>query len=273
MSTTEEDLGHLEEVRARLEARGLLRAGTATGSAASFRLPEIASPTIVLPDAGDGRVASEAIVVAGAPVVAVACPSCSTSRHVGINRTGFECGSCQEAWRWAICRDCDRLALTSERQESWRCRACDGLMRSWWKTSLPTDEPTRVIRRRTEQFASHAATAVVHEQRSAWRRTLVRMGAVALVLVLAAAAFSVLRAAGGVESGAPCGQFDRLVGQIQTGALQGDAARTELRSLADATGNRADLRAAATAMAAAPSVMSTEFAVARTRFQDQCRGS
>ena len=272
MSTTEEDLGHLEEVRARLEARGLLRAGSGGGGAASFRLPEVASPTIVLPDAGDGRIASEAIVVAGAPVVAVACPSCSTSRHVGINRTGFECPSCQEAWRWAICGGCDRLALTSERQESWRCRACDGLMRSWWKTSLPTDEPTRVIRRRTEQFATHAATAVVHEQRSASRRNLLRLGAVALLLLLAAGAFTVFRAAGAVESGAPCGLFDRLVGQIQTGALQGDAARAELRSLAEATGHRADLRSAATAMASAPSVLSTEFAVARTQFQDACSG-
>lgn len=267
MSTTEQDL-HLEEVRARLEARGLLRTGG--GSAAPLRLPEVASSTIVLPDAGDGRVSSEAVVVAGAPLVAVACPSCSAGRHVGINRTGFECSSCQEAWRWAICGDCDRLALTSERQESWRCRACDGLMRSWWKTSLPTDEPTRVIRRRTEQYATHAATAVVHEQRSASRRTLVRAAAVALLVVLAASAFTVLRAAGRVESGAPCGQFERLVGRIQTGTLQGEAARAELQALADASRNRADLRVAATAMAAAPSVMSTEFAVARTTFQDAC---
>ena len=272
MSTTEEDLVHLEDVRARLEARGLLRTGSGAGAAASFRLPEIASPTIVLPDAGDGQVASEAIVVAGAPLVAVACPSCAASRHVGINRTGFECTACDEAWRWAICSGCDRLALTSERQESWRCRACDGLMRSWWRTSLPTDEPTRVIRRRTAQFASHTATAVVHEQRTSNRRTLVRVALAALALVLVLAGVAVARAAGGVSSGSPCGQFDRLVGQIQTGTLQGDAAQVELRALAEAAGDRADLRSAANAMAAAPSVMSTEFAVARTAFQDACSG-
>jgi hypothetical protein len=93
-----------------------------------------------------------------------------------------------------------------------------------------------------------------------------------LLVVLAASGFAVLRTAGRVESGAPCGQFERLVGRIQTGTLQGDAARVELRALAAATGNRSDLRAAATAMAAAPSVMSTEFAVARTTFQDACAG-
>jgi len=263
------DTEHLDDVRARLEARGLLRRA---GDAGGIRLPDLGAPTIVLPDAGDGQVSSDAIVVARTPVVVVACPACSTTRHLGVNRTGFECAGCGEAWRWAICAECDRLALTSERQDSWRCRGCDGLSRSWWRTTLPTDEPARVIRRRTEQLARHVHGFAIEKRQAGSRRRAVRLGAVAAVLATALGGLAILRSASEVGAGSSCGRFDRIAAAVQTGRLDGAPLRAELRALAASTGDDGPLRAAALAMAAAPTPMSMEFAVARTQFEDACRG-
>ena len=262
----------LEDVKARLEARGMLR--TATQPVA---LPEIiSSPAIVLHDAGDGTASamsatSSATAVAGAPMADVRCPGCTAIRPVGVNRTGFECRSCRDGWRWAICSHCDRMVVTHEGQDTWRCRVCDGLTRAWWRTTRPTDEPSRIIRRRAQQFAELRVEADIAVRRETTRRAAWRSTAIAAVGAIAAAALLVIANStfNGAGSGAACGAFHRISGQIQSGALTGAAAERELKALVEQSSDP-KMQAAAIEMATAPSTASVQVAAAQTRFVDAC---
>ncbi|HVM09973.1 MAG TPA: hypothetical protein VM345_16010 [Acidimicrobiales bacterium] len=261
----------LEEVKARLEERGLLRSG-----GHQQPLPEVESRTIVLPDAGDGGVGTaSAIVVAGSPCIDVPCPACgpTSTRAVPVNRTRFDCRSCGESWRWSICSSCDRLAVTSESLDGWECRGCGGVTRSWWRSTLPTIEPARIIQRRTVQLTALqvAHGQAVHSETSKRRSRVV--AAVVGAAVIAVAGLAIVDSASGIGAkGAACGEFRRLVDDAATGRLT----PADLQSRLDAIAHRArgivGLEEPATTMRADATLSSVTFQAAKTQFLEACRG-
>ena len=243
-SDTEDD--DAAAVRARLEARGLLR------TEPSVRIRDLAGPrpepspppptTLASTDVAVDDDAAEVLDAdPGGATANVRCRSCRSVEPVSVAATGYRCRSCQRVWRWAICPSCDELAPTLARQESWRCSACGAGTRSWWRTANAPNEAVVVADRKRLEAGRVRRRRVL----GTFRRYRVALAATTVTLVLVVfAAVAVPRLAAddrdAVRASATCAAFDTLRAEIEGGGLPPAALRLRLDELASGAAEAED---------------------------------
>lgn len=273
----------LDTIRARLAARGLVRtepsvrirdiAGGRPAPPPSAPAP-LADPFLpAAPD--DGGIGDDAEALEPepyGPTALVRCPSCRTTQQVAIDATGYRCGNCDKAWRWAICTSCHHLALTIARQESWRCGECGAYSRSWWRTATAPREAEEVMRRKRADAADRERQRVLAvARRRRWK--LIAAGVVVVLLAGAAALiFSATDASSPEEqTRATCANWSRLKSDIANGALSGAALQDALVNQANEAGIAAsDVQLAAANLTKAGKPGDATFLVASTQLSDAC---
>ena len=269
----------IEQIRARLAARGLLRASSTPvpqpvlPSARPRRATFSSDFEQATNAALEGEVDELDFAPAATPTTlgAAACPACGTSYGVPGDRTGFRCRSCERAWRWGICQSCDQMSLTPEKQDSWRCPLCGHFTRSWWRAPEPAAHKSSVVDRR-----KRALNRLEEEHRKALRRKNRRLYLVAAALV------AVLAGIGGVAlvrkppsagdvAASICSSYGRLKSDIVNGTASHDDVSARLadmeRRAKDAPGN---LHGAVSALAAAGPPGTAAFLVAQADVSAAC---
>jgi hypothetical protein len=206
------------------------------------------------------------------PTGPVRCPGCRHVQEVAVDAVGYRCGGCDTVWRWAVCRNCEDLALTRARQESWRCAPCGGYSRSWWRTSTGFRDATEVrVRKRAEVVARERRRAVAAAERRRWK--VVAAGVVAVVLVGLGALVFTSSDAGSPDARAraACVAWTRLRSDVTNGALTSEQLRTAVHDLAAvADGATSDVALAAGELAAAGLPGTPAFRSAATHLTTAC---
>jgi hypothetical protein len=278
----------IEEVRARLAARGLLATRPAIvvpkeprpeGAEVEAPLVPWARPS-ASGDGGEGpggaphwseSAADGWDVEPGGAEVRVRCPGCRTvaSRH--LESTRLPCESCDRTWRWAVCAGCDALALTLERQESWRCGACGHFTRSWWRTPSYAREATQVVaRRRHQAMVDERARVRAGIRKRRWK--LIALGAAAAVTAIAVVVgVRVAEPSSAHGTAVACAHAERLGSDVASGTLTPDELDAELEEL-QRESQSADRRVsdAVVELRAAGRPGTAPFLTARTALADAC---
>lgn len=270
-------------VRARLEARGLLR----TEPAVRIRdvvgpRPAVAPsepPTPVAPDSGrvedededDGG--AEALEPdPGGTTAAVRCRSCRSMEPVSIAATGYRCRSCARVWRWAVCPSCNELDLTFARQESWRCTSCGTGTRSWWRTANAPNESVAVVeRKRLEAGRIRRRRALDFGRR--YRTVIVASVVTLAIAVTAAVTVPRLAADDRATEGASatCADFRTLQADLDRNSIPPAALRSRLDALAAGAAEADDaVRIGAERLAASGRPGDQAFEEAKARLDRLC---
>lgn len=66
-----------------------------------------------------------------ADVVAVTCPVCDATHHVGRTDGRFHCVNCKMAWEFAKCEECHSILQVAQHR-TWRCERCGRQQPSSW---------------------------------------------------------------------------------------------------------------------------------------------
>lgn len=267
----------IEQIRARLAARGLLRESTTPLPDLPITLPPRARPTSEFEEASRSILEDEVDELdyppAAAPMTlgAAQCPACNAWVGAPGDWTGFRCRSCERSWRWGICGSCDQLSLTPEKQESWRCQLCGHFTRSWWQAPAPGPHRRAVIDRR-----KRILTRLEEQKRRAEKRHNRRMyiaaGVLALILLTIGGVAAVRRppSASDVGNGV-CAQFTRLKSDIVNGSASRDQVGSRIDALAkSAKGAPSAIASAAEGLKSAGPPGTAQFLVAQTTFSDAC---
>jgi hypothetical protein len=265
----------LDEVRARLLARGLVATGPAIVIPREPRpepAPGSEEPPPVVPHEAHWAESDrdEWDVEPGPDRTHVACPRCRTSLDVPLEATRVTCEDCERTWRYAVCSGCDELSLTVERQESWCCAKCGAYSRSWWRTDTPEYLARRVLAKRLEVHAE-VQRAIVREGMRARRWKLIVFGVVCALL--AAVIVGTTRAS---ETGAPkgrevaCGHFRDLLEGIANGHLSQAQVDDELEKIETEAGGDPDLAGPIGDLRASSVPTSAGFITARGALVDAC---
>jgi hypothetical protein len=265
-----------DEVRARLAARGLI---ATTPQVVIPREPRAEPvPGAPGPAAADGPqevhwADSEQDlwdVEPGPETSTVACPQCRRAITLPLEATRLSCEECERTWRYATCEHCDELGLTIERQESWRCAACGGFSRSWWRTDTAPAAARRVLTTRREVHNAELRRVAVEGMRARrWKLVVFAIVCALLgaVIVLGTRANESERRGG---AGVACPHFREILEGVSAGRLS----QTEL----DAELEQLELEAASTSALAGPAgdlrassvPSSSGFVAARSAFVDAC---
>ena len=268
----------ISEVRARLAARGLLRTEPAivvprepraapvlpdAPTLADWAEPEV-HPLEVPEDDWDVEPESNSMS-------RLRCPQCREPRLWSDDVTRFRCPDCDRAWRWAVCGECDVLALTVERQESWRCAGCNHVNRSWWRTPSARRDAMVVVARRRDAAVQAAKAKVRAGMRR--RRWKIIVGAVA-GLFLALGFVVVVRSAEPTAAGdttRTCAAFTKLRSDLASNTLSVTAAEAKISQLKDASVSAdAKVQQGVVDLASAGPPGTAEFLVAQTSLADAC---
>jgi len=271
----------IDDVRARLAARGLLATGPAIVVPKEPR-PEGDEAVIPLvpwtpaPTDDDGQHWSQIAeddwdVEPGGAEVTVRCPGCRQVRARQLEATRLPCAPCDRTWRWAVCAGCDELALTLERQESWRCTGCGHFTRSWWRTPSYVPDAIEVVSRRKHQAMLDERARV----RAGIRKRRWKLVALGVAAAVAAAGFVV-----GVRMAEPssargtvvaCAHVERLRSGLASGTLTPDQLDAELGELQrESQGADRRVADAVVELRAAGAPGTASFLVARTALADAC---
>lgn len=236
----------LDEVRARLAARGLI------ASAPAIVIPKEPRPDPPAPASSFEQEQQQEAhwaesdrdgwdVEPGPERVRVPCPQCHDLVDVAVEATRVPCERCDRMWRFAVCQHCDELHLTMERQESWRCSHCKEFTRSWWRTEGAAYVAPRVIGRRRDQLAKEERARV----REGMRRR--RWKLVAFAAVAAVVAGIILGAGRAAESAGPtgaavaCPHFRDILEGVASGRLSQEQLEDELDQLGHEAGEEPEL--------------------------------
>lgn len=270
----------IEEVRARLAARGLLATSPRVVVPKEPR-PEGEAPVRTTfapsaPDEAEGEShwadseADEWDVEPGNEEVTVRCPQCRDVYFRPLESTRFACPSCDRSWRFAICEACDGLALTIERQESWRCGSCGHHTRSWWRTPTAPKAAIDIVARRKHQLVEEQRRLVREGMRKR-RWKLIALAVWALVLAVGIVVWGRTSADGGATGTAvTCRHFDRLRSDLANGSLDRAELDKELDQLTrESEGAGDDIQKAVVDLHAANPGTSA-FLIARTALADAC---
>ena len=265
----------LDEVRARLSARGLI------ASAPPILIPKVPRPEPAEPlvpvQPSEPKEAHWAEserdgwdVEPGPERVAVACPQCRTKVDVPVEATRVPCEPCDRMWRFAVCQRCDELSLTMERQESWRCSHCGEFTRSWWRTEGATYVAPRVIGRRRDQLAKEERERIREGmRRRRWK--LVVFAAVAAVLAgVIVGAGRAAESAGPTGAEVACPHFRDILEGVATGRMPQAELDQELELLASEAGDEAELAQPIAELQASSVPTSPGFIAARGVLVDAC---
>jgi hypothetical protein len=267
----------IDQIKARLAARGLLQTQPAVVVPKEARR---ATPATAVdddaPDAQQRRHWSEApedtwdvepTSANSTTDTAVACPQCRHVERRPLESTRVACAPCDRAWRWATCGSCDALALTMERQESWRCAACGQFTRSWWRTPHARRDAAHVVaRRKHEAMLQERAEVRAGMRKRRWK--LVAFAAASATLA-AALVIAVRAAEPSTATGtdAVCAHVSRLGADLATTPDLDH----ELETLqAEATGAAPDVAKAVDGLRTAGPPGTAAFLVARTALVDAC---
>jgi hypothetical protein len=268
----------IDDVRARLTARGILQTQPAIvvpkeprpETAVRFTQAgdDLVEPVVEVPeDAWDVEPGSRGMS-------RVRCPQCRQTTPWPDDVTRFRCHDCDRAWRWATCEDCDALALAVERQESWRCGACNHVTRAWWRTpTARRDAELIVVRRRDEVVRIERARVRAGVRKRRWK--IIAGGVVGLVGVLGFVVF--VRTAEPTKAGATavtCSHFDRLRTSMATSTLGISEVYAEVAQLKAESGS-ADphVQQGVVALAVAGRPGTADFLVAQTALADACEAA
>jgi hypothetical protein len=265
----------LDEVRARLSARGLI------ASAPPILIPKVPRPEpaepVVPVQPSEPKEAHWAEserdgwdVEPGPERVAVACPQCRTKVDVPVEATRVPCEPCDRMWRFAVCQRCDELSLTMERQESWRCSHCGEFTRSWWRTEGASYVAPRVIGRRRDQLAKEER-ARVREGMRRRRWKLVAFAAVAAVLAgVIVSSGRAAQSGGPTGAGVACPHFRDILEGVAAGRLSQAQLDEELERLGEEAGDVAELAQPVAELQASSVPTSPGFIAARGALVDAC---
>lgn len=278
----EEGAPGIEEVRARLAARGLLATSPAIVVPKEPR-PEHAeevtplvpwTPSVPVDDDSPHWAQSDGDewdVEGGGAEVRVRCPGCREVRVRHLESTRLPCPTCDRTWRWAVCRGCDELALTLERQESWRCGPCGHFTRSWWRTPAAARDATEVVSRRKHQaMLDERARVRAGIRKRRWKLVALAVWAavVALVIVVGVRMAEPSSARG---TAVACAHVDRLTGDLAGGALTPGELDAELDELQrESQGADRRVSDAVVELRAAGRPGTSSFLLARTALTDAC---
>jgi hypothetical protein len=265
----------LDEIRARLQARGLVASGPAIVIPRAPRpepAPSDEPPAPVVPHEVHWSESEqdEWDVEPGPDRTHVACPRCRTSLDVPLEATRVTCDDCERTWRYAVCSGCDELSLTVERQESWCCPKCGAYSRAWWRTDTRDYLARRVLAKRLEVHAE-IQRAIVREGMRARRWKLIAFGVVCALL--AAVVVGVSRAqepAGPAGREVACGHFRDLLEGIANGRMAQTQVDAELEKIETEAGSDADLAGPIGDLRASSVPTSGGFITARGAMVDAC---
>jgi hypothetical protein len=270
-------IADLEALRERLKARGVLTDA-----------PAVVIPKEPRPEPAPGD--PDASFAEGSPVephwaespydawdvepgpetVPLPCPRCHTSCTVPTQATRLTCTSCDLTWRFVVCDQCDRLDLTRERQESWRCRQCGHFSRAWWRTPSARLLALRVLARRREAMIQEQRR-IVREGMRMRRWKLIAFGVVAAlaaaVFVLATRAAEPATASGREVA---CSHFRSILEDVAAGRSTPTGLESELRQLELEAQGEDDLTAPVSNLLAARGPTAPEFIAARATLVDAC---
>jgi hypothetical protein len=265
----------LDEVRARLQARGLVASAPPIVIPREPRpepAPTLEEPAPAVPQEAHWAESEqdEWDVEPGPDRTHVACPRCRTDLWVPLEATRVTCTDCERTWRYAICSGCDELSLTVERQESWCCAKCGAYSRSWWRTDTPEYLARRVLAKRLEVHAEQQR-AIVREGMRARRWKLIAFGVVCALL--AAVVVGITRAQ---EPAAPagravaCSHFRDLLEGVAGGRMSQAQIDDELKKIETEAANDADLTGPIGDLRASSVPTSPGFITARGALVDAC---
>lgn len=272
------DLTPVEAARARLRARGLLADGPTAPLPDTPHAPHPTRPVLlddVLAESDGLQRAAPGdewdVASASSTLVSVSCPACRVDQQVPGDVTRFRCTTCDRAWRWAICEQCDEVGFPLERQETWRCTDCGHYTRSWWRTSTAAREALAVVTRRRDIVARSERL-----QATAARRRHTRVVAVAVLiaaLIAGGAAVAVTGGSSGPVTGTAetCRQFAKLRADLGSGTLDGAELDASLQALQAASAGAEPAVASGTAaLVAVGRPSKAAFLVAQTELADAC---
>lgn len=266
---------NLEEVRARLAARGLIASAPPILIPKEPRPEPAATPESVEPaEPPEAHWAESARdrwdVEPGPERSAVRCPQCRESVDVPLEATRVPCPTCDRMWRFAVCEHCDELSLTMERQESWRCSRCGDFTRSWWRTDGASYVAPRVLGRRRDALAREERERVREGmRRRRWK--LVTFAAVAAVLAgVIVGAGRAAESAGPVGASVACPHFREILEGVATGRLSQAQLETELEDLEQEVGDAPELTQPVSELRASPVPTSAAFVTARSALVEAC---
>ena len=264
----------IDEVRARLAARGLLRTDAAPVALQEPRVEGLIRFATVLDEAPvPEREAPEDlwdVVPEGSGTSRVRCPQCRDSRVWPNDVTRFCCDDCQRAWRWAVCERCDNLALTVERQESWHC-ACGHFNRSGWRTATARRDALPVVaRRRHVAIEADRARVRAGIRRRRWKIIVAGIAGLiaALSFVLVVRTAEPTQAS---DTATTCGHFGRLRTEMATNSLGVAQVEAEVKRLkGESVGASPSVQKGVVDLAAAGKPGTATFLVAQTALADAC---
>lgn len=265
----------LDEVRARLEARGLLANSPPVLIPREPR-PDPAPPVepVEQEESAQTHWADSARdgwdVEPGPDRVDLGCPQCHDPISVPLEATRVRCGRCDRSWRFAVCEHCDGLSLTVERQESWRCGRCGEFSRSWWRTEAAHYLAERVLVKRRDTYVREQRAAVREGmRRRRWK--LVLFGVVAALLG-AVAVIATRVAESEVPAGAEvaCPHFRQILEDVATGRLSQPQLDDALADLEAEAGDVSELVVPVRALRAAGVPGTPAFIAARSELVDTC---
>lgn len=264
----------LDEVRARLEARGLLansppiliprepRPGAAPTEPVEQQEPAETHWADSERDAWD--------VEPGGARTEVGCPQCFDRITVPLEATRVHCPRCDRTWRFAVCEHCDGLTLTIERQESWRCGRCGEFSRSWWRTEGAHYLAERVLAKRRDAYVGEQRAAVREGVRR--RRWKLVLFAVVAALLGAVVVIGTRVAESEPPSGATvvCPHFRQILEDLTTGRLSQPQLDEALAGLEGEAGDDSELVVPVRALRAAGAPAAPAFIAARSELVDTC---
>lgn len=267
----------LDEVRARLEARGLLANSPPILIPREPR-PEAAPTEPVEPVeqqepaethwADSDRDAWD--VDPGGARTGVGCPRCLDPISVPLEATRVHCGRCDRTWRFAVCEHCDALALTVERQESWRCGRCGEFSRSWWRTEGAHYLVERVLAKRRDAYVGEQRAAVREGMRR--RRWKLVLFAVVAALLGAVVVIGTRVAESEPPAGVTvaCPHFRQILEDVATGRLSQPQLDEAIARLEGVAGDDPELLVPVRALRAAGAPAAPAFIAARSELVDTC---
>ncbi|HEX7166437.1 MAG TPA: hypothetical protein VF230_05595 [Acidimicrobiales bacterium] len=207
----------------------------------------------------------------GTTETTVRCPQCREVFFRPLDATRFACPTCERAWRFAICEGCDELALTIERQESWRCGSCGHFTRSWWRTVIAQKTAFDVVARRKHLLVEHERR-LVREGMKKRRWKLIALAVWSMVVALGiviGVRMSEPSAATGTATA--CAHFDRLRGDIVNGTISAQELEKELDAMqVEAEGGDERVLEAVIGFRSSGRNGTSSFLVARTALADAC---
>ena len=269
----------IDEVRARLAERGLLATRPRVLVPKEPRPEGEATPLTTfapaLPDDDEAHWAEAEAdawdVEPGSEEVTVRCPQCREVFFRPLESTRFACPTCDRAWRFAICSECDVVAMTIERQESWRCGSCNHVTRSWWRAPTAHRLAFDVVARRKHQ-AVEEQRRLVREGMRKRRWKLIAFAVWSAILAIGiVVGFRMAQPSAASGTDVTCTHFNRLRSDIASGTMTASQLKNELQALqVEADDAHADVQKAVLDLTAAGAPGTSSFLIARTAVADAC---